>query len=146
MLFRRAPALGFVGHNPLGGMGVVVMLVLLLTQAGTGLFANDEISNTGPLFGWVSGALSDQLSSIHHGLFNALLSLIVLHITSVMFYALYKRASLIRPMFTGRKSLQYVPAEQEIHSSRPPLAIALLALLLLLYLVSRAPAASLSPF
>ena len=45
-----------VGHNPLGALGVVAMLGLLGLQAATGLFANDEIMNAGPFYGWISPA------------------------------------------------------------------------------------------
>ena len=38
-----------VGHNPLGGWSVILMLLALLVQATTGLFTNDEIATTGPL-------------------------------------------------------------------------------------------------
>ena len=36
-----------IGHNPVGGWMVVVLLVLLATQASLGLFSNDEIATTG---------------------------------------------------------------------------------------------------
>ena len=39
-----------LGHNPLGAVMIVVLLSLLLMQAVTGLFANDQILETGPLF------------------------------------------------------------------------------------------------
>ncbi|HUX23673.1 MAG TPA: cytochrome b/b6 domain-containing protein, partial [Burkholderiales bacterium] len=33
-----------LGHNPAGGWSVMLMLFVLLIQAGTGLFSNDDIS------------------------------------------------------------------------------------------------------
>jgi hypothetical protein len=50
---RRGGAGEPVGHNPLGALNVVALLALMLVQAITGLFANDEITNTGPFYGWV---------------------------------------------------------------------------------------------
>jgi cytochrome b len=44
------------GHNPLGGWMVIFLLLFLLAQGITGLFANDEIFNTGPLYGYISDA------------------------------------------------------------------------------------------
>jgi cytochrome b len=44
----------YLGHNPMGGWSIVAMLILLLVQAGTGLFANDDILIEGPLYSWVS--------------------------------------------------------------------------------------------
>ena len=39
------------------------MLLVLFVQAGTGLFANDDIATEGPLYKWVSKAASDRLTS-----------------------------------------------------------------------------------
>ncbi len=46
-----------VGHNPLGGLSVILLLALVGFQAGTGLFATDDIVWTGPYNGAVSSAL-----------------------------------------------------------------------------------------
>jgi len=48
-LFDRRP-LAIAGHNPLGGWMVVALLVCLLVQTMTGLFANDDLFNEGPLY------------------------------------------------------------------------------------------------
>src|SRR5271166_2630685 len=45
-----------VGHNALGGWSVVLVLALLLVEAATGLYANDETDRAGPLFGWGSAS------------------------------------------------------------------------------------------
>jgi len=137
-----------VGHNPLGGAGIMIMLALLLTPAVTGLFANDEIENTGPFFGWVSGHTSNELSSIHHLAFLLLKVMIGLHVAAVLFYSLVKREQLIGPMYSGRKAAARVPVSQAISSSKIWTALAILAVLtaLLVYLVNAAPPAALSPF
>jgi cytochrome b len=106
-LLRTDAATG-VGHNPLGGWMIVAMLCLLLAQAGTGLFANDDIATEGPLYKLVSKDLSDQLTEIHEAIFDVLLGLIALHIAAILFYLLVKRDNLVRPMLTGRKQ---VPAD-----------------------------------
>src|SRR5512142_588319 len=49
-----------LGHNPAGGWMVVLMLVLLLGIAGSGLFANDDIMSEGLLAHHVSERLSDM--------------------------------------------------------------------------------------
>ena len=54
-----------LGHNPLGGWSVMAMLITLLIQALTGLFANDDIFIEGPLFSWVNKAASDWLTHVH---------------------------------------------------------------------------------
>src|SRR4051812_26786565 len=61
------------GHNPLGAWMVVFLLAALLSQGITGLFANDEIFNTGPLYGYVSDATSLALTSWHRRVFGLIL-------------------------------------------------------------------------
>ena len=49
---RAAPG---IGHNPLGALSVLAMLLLLAVQAGLGLFASDEDAiEGGPLSHWIS--------------------------------------------------------------------------------------------
>lgn len=117
-----------VGHNPLGGLAVVAMLTLLLLQAVTGLFANDDIFNSGPLYGYVSDAQSDRLTGLHKGNFDWLLVLIGLHLAAVCYYQLVRREDLLHPMFTGRKPAARVPPQAEIGSQRIGLAIVLTAI------------------
>jgi cytochrome b len=44
----RSDSTRHIGHNPLGGWSIIAMLFALLLQAGTGLFANDDIVTEGP--------------------------------------------------------------------------------------------------
>ncbi|MBV1960386.1 MAG: cytochrome b/b6 domain-containing protein [Immundisolibacteraceae bacterium] len=105
-----------IGHNPLGGWSVVAMLLMLLFQASTGLFANDDIYNEGPLTGWVSNATSGWLTGLHKLNFNLLLAIISLHIVAVLSYWVFKRDNLIKPMFTGRK--WFTSAELSQHQTQ----------------------------
>ena len=97
---RREPECHLT-HNPLGGWSVAALLVVLLFQAGTGLFANDDIATEGPLYGWVSKAASDWITQVHK--FNAgiLEMLIALHLAAVLFHLIYKGDNLLVPMLTG---------------------------------------------
>lgn len=115
----------FAGHNPLGGISVVLILLCVLAQAGTGLFANDDIINEGPLFRHVSKELSDWLTTIHKYNFNVLLTLIGVHVAAVLYYLFYKSENLIKPMFTGRKHLPAGTAPAPMRS--PALAVVVLA-------------------
>ena len=54
-----------VGHNPLGALSVFGLLAMLAAQVGTGLFADDEIADTGPLVRLVSDATSHLLTAWH---------------------------------------------------------------------------------
>ncbi len=93
----------YLGHNPLGGWMVVALLLLVATQAGTGLFANDDIYNEGPLVHLVSGDTSALLTAIHKINFNLLLAAVGLHVAAVLLY-LRRGENLLRPMLNGRKS------------------------------------------
>lgn len=95
----------YLGHNPAGVWSILAMLALLLVQAGTGLFANDDIMIEGPLYGWVSKSTSDWLTSIHKFNFNLLLAVIAVHIGAALFYLFVKRENLIHPMLSGLKHL-----------------------------------------
>jgi cytochrome b len=99
---RREPECHLT-HNPLGGWSVAALLTVLLVQAGTGLFANDDIMTEGPLYGWVSKGTSDWITEAHQ--FNAgiIVALIVLHLAAVLFHLIYKRDNLLVPMLTGDK-------------------------------------------
>jgi len=92
-----------IGHNPLGGWSILAMLLSLLIQAGTGLFANDDILTEGPLYALVSKQTSDWLTGIHHLNQKGLLVLILIHIAAVAFHLIAKRENLIKPMITGNK-------------------------------------------
>ena len=78
----------------------------LLIQAGTGLFANDDIATEGPLYKWVSKAASDRLTSIHHLNHDLIIILIAVHVAAVLFHLIYKKENLILPMITGIKQWQ----------------------------------------
>jgi cytochrome b len=101
-MLRRDPP-QHLGHNPMGGWSVLAMLITLLVQAATGLFANDDIFTTGPLYPWVSKATSDWLTHIHRLNQEVVLLLVGVHVTAVFFYLIVKRENLIKPMLTGRK-------------------------------------------
>jgi cytochrome b len=89
------------GHNPLGALSVLALLGLLAVQVSTGLFANDDIAFTGPLYDLAGKALSNRLTAIHHLLSKLVYLLVALHLGAVAFYALARRRNLVIPMLTG---------------------------------------------
>lgn len=118
-----------VGHNPLGGLSVLAFLALLLLQAATGLFANDEIMHMGPFYGWIAPELSNRITSLHRASSEWLLVLIGLHLAAVAFYVRVRRKPLVNAMVTGRKPAGDVPAGEAITGSRVLLACAIVAVL-----------------
>jgi cytochrome b len=115
-----------LGHNPLGGWSILAMLAALLVQAGTGLFANDDIITEGPLYSWVSKATSDGLTQFHRFNASLIVALVLLHLSAVFFYLVFKRENLIKPMITGKKDYSG-EAESAPGSLKLALAILLVA-------------------
>jgi cytochrome b len=117
----------YLGHNPMGAWSIVAMLTAFLVQAGTGLFANDDILTEGPLFHWVSKDTSDWLTRIHHLNQNILIGLVALHLGAIVFYWVVKRENLILPMITGHKEWHETVDAAEGSSWRALLLAAILA-------------------
>ncbi|MBW0156595.1 cytochrome b/b6 domain-containing protein [Sedimentimonas flavescens] len=92
------------GHNPLGGLSVVAMLLVLVGQVGTGLIIDPEdYINIGPLADSVSTSWNRWALGWHHRLGVLLLILVVLHVGAILFYRFWKREDLVTPMITGRR-------------------------------------------
>lgn len=91
------------GHNPLGALSVIALLLLVTAQVVTGLFANDDIAFAGPWSEWVGKTTSDWLTGWHQQLFYVLAGFIGLHILAILFYLLIRRSNLVSPMITGNK-------------------------------------------
>jgi len=91
------------GHNPLGALSVVLMLLLLLAQAVMGLFATDDMFFSGPLSEH-AGDWGGRLTRWHKQTGLVLIGLAGLHVAVVLYYTLIKKAGLVRAMITGRKA------------------------------------------
>lgn len=89
------------GHNPLGALSVVAMILLLGYQAVTGLFANDDIFTEGPLAGLVGKDWSDRLTGLHKLDELPILILVGLHLLAIIWYRVAKKQKLTRAMVTG---------------------------------------------
>ncbi len=90
-----------IGHNPLGGLSVALMLVLLLAQAMMGLFASDGMIFSGPLSAEVTGSLSSDLTEWHALLGRILIGVVAFHVLVVVVYGVLKRVNLVWPMISG---------------------------------------------
>lgn len=118
-----------VGHSPLGALSVFALLAILAAQVGSGLFADDEISNTGPLIKFVSGATSSLLTSWHKTFGQGIiLTLVVLHVAAIVMYRVRRGRDLVRPMLVGDKLLPTdVPASADSLATRGLAALLLAA-------------------
>ena len=103
-----------IGHNPLGSLSVLGLLLMVAVQVGTGLFANDDIAFRGPLFDLVGKDTSDLLTRVHRIAINLLMTLIALHLAAIAFYAHVKKDNLVKPMIRGWKDV-----DTDTHDIRP---------------------------
>ncbi|MDH4274401.1 MAG: cytochrome b/b6 domain-containing protein [Gammaproteobacteria bacterium] len=102
-LASREPS-GTPGHNPLGALSVVAILAVTISLTSTGLFiATDDFDEYGPLNRYVSDAIAGKFNFWHDILADAILTLVALHVTALLFYLIWKKENLIRPMITGWK-------------------------------------------
>lgn len=102
-MFSREPSF-WPGHNPLGALSVVAMLLALLFQVGTGLISDPEdFINVGPLAGAVGSDIATEAPGWHAFGANIILILVLLHVGVILFYRIWKNEDLIRPMITGWK-------------------------------------------
>jgi cytochrome b len=94
-----------LGHNPLGSLSVIALLLVVGIQASTGLFTDDDIAFQGPLTKYVSNATVSLLGSIHALNSNILFGLIGLHLLAIAYYQWVKRESIVFPMIQGDKEV-----------------------------------------
>ena len=120
---RREPAL--VGHNPLGAWMVVALLLILLAQAVSGLFVDDEIATQGPLYAKASGAWVQKMNTLHHYNEWVIVGAVALHVAAVLAYELGLRVNLVGPMWHGRGTVP--PGVAAPRAGSPVLAAALMA-------------------
>jgi len=114
-----------LGHNPLGALSVFGLLTLIAIQAGTGLFANDDIAFQGPLSALVAGTTSQWLTSIHRLNVALLLALVGLHLAAILYYTWFKKDSLVLPMIRGIKFVEDPLAQSAAGGGTFPLLFAL---------------------
>jgi cytochrome b len=98
----------YLGHNPLGSLSVLALLGVVLLQALSGLFANDDIASEGPLAKFISKALSDQVTWFHKDVTGLLIYILIgLHIAAIAYYYFRKKENLVTPMITGDKEINF---------------------------------------
>jgi cytochrome b len=118
----------YIGHNPLGGWWVVAMMLVLLAQVTSGLFANDDIATDGPLVRLISKDRSDAITAIHHRNLWVLATLVTLHLAAIAYHLVAVRDNLVRAMITGVKQVPALRAGSEAEPTPTLRALVLLAL------------------
>jgi cytochrome b len=103
-IFRREPDRQ-VGHNAAGGWMVLLLLALVLGEALSGIYVQNDVANQGPLSEITPARIANAITASHRIFWDALLGAILLHILAIIVYAAAKGQDLVRPMVTGRKIL-----------------------------------------
>jgi cytochrome b len=142
-LFSRS-GMQSIGHNPVGGLMVLLMIVLVAVQAATGLFTTDDVVWAGPYNPAVSKSTASWLSTVHNLNFNFILGAIGLHLAAIAFYTFVKQQNLVVPMLTGHKPATLIPAHEAISSSELLKAVIVSAISggFVYWLVTHAPPAT----
>jgi len=95
-----------VGHNPLGGWSVLLMLACIAVQSISGLFASDDLTESGLLASRVSDETVKWMTRVHNVNRYVLLMLIVLHVSAVLLHWAIRHENLVAPMLHGRKQIE----------------------------------------
>lgn len=86
-----------LGHNPVGGLAVFLLLLTTTFIVATGLFSADD-EMRGPLSG-----LGPEFSDVHEAAFAVLQVLVVIHLVGVIVESLKTRDPLVPAMIRGWK-------------------------------------------
>lgn len=80
----------FIGHNPLGALAIVAMLLLTIGIVLSGIVLDRGISE-------------DLFEELHEGLANAMLAVVAIHLVGVVLSGVVHRENLVKAMLTGKK-------------------------------------------
>lgn len=92
-----------IGHNPVGALSVIALLLTTLTVVVAGLFAVDTDGlESGPFSNLIDYDGGRLAAKIHGYGFEALEILIGLHILAIIVYTVFKRQPLVPAMIHGK--------------------------------------------
>jgi cytochrome b len=133
--FIKGKAFTSFGHNPLGALSVIAILLIVLVQASSGLFADDEISFQGPLTKYVAENVVKLMNQIHATNHFLVYGIVALHLLAIFYYQWKKKNNLIGPMIYGDKEIDQKnqPVDQTM-ASKDDVKIRVLALVILILL------------
>ena len=139
--FRSGQPTQYLGHNPLGRIAVTLLLLLLVSQAVTGLVLAGTDLFYPPIGSWIAGWVAapgidpatlmpyakdtyDETAyesmrgfrkpfiTVHYYGFYVLLGFAFVHILAVVVTELREGGNLVSAMFSGKKILRGTPVDQ----------------------------------
>ena len=117
------------GHNPAGSWAIYALLLLGLAAGASGLLTYNELGG-------------EWLSETHEVLANAMLGIVVIHLSGVIASSLIHRENLPRTMVDGRKR---GPASQGIRGPRTAVGVMLVAAVLAFWIGQTVDPGSVQP-
>jgi cytochrome b len=110
-ILHRQPS-GTAGHNPVGSLSVLALMIVLMGQAFSGLFiVSDDFFESAPLASYVSEAVVNRMTWLHHLTSTVLLVLVIAHLLAIFFYLFWKHENLVKPMINGWKWVRVKTSE-----------------------------------
>jgi len=102
-LLSRSPR-HYVGHNPAGGVAIIVILILGLTTTISGWMEYEDLDIA-------------YIEVIHELSADAMIGLVFVHVAAVLFSSFLHRENLLRAMLTGCKACRDSECIQKSHPS-----------------------------
>ena len=102
----RSSAKRYIGHNPAGGLMIVLLLSSLLLTGITGLLLYGATDQAGPFAHWTvihSLFWEEAFEETHEFLANFTVFLVIVHLLGVLVESLFHRENLVRAMIDGYK-------------------------------------------
>lgn len=122
---RQGGAPRHLGHNPLGALMIVVLLLLLAASLVTGTMFLGGVFKAGPFGAVLTYDAGFTVGRIHKALAIALMLLVAAHIAGALFESWRVRENLVLAMISGRKRRAHGPEIPKV-ASRPLLTAGLM--------------------
>jgi cytochrome b len=119
------------GHNPLGGVMVLLLLVMIIALAATGVIALAGTLKVGPLAFATSFTTGRLAREVHEILAFFLTGLVALHLAGALFESRRTQENLVRAMIDGKKELRETDLLSTERRACPRLAMLIAVALLI---------------
>ena len=104
----RFKAKRYIGHNPAGGLMIIMMVVSLIFTGITGIAVYGAEDQAGPMAGWFASnsMWQDIFEELHEFLANFTMLLVVIHVGGVFIESFIHKENLVKAMIDGTKKAE----------------------------------------